>query len=162
MSISSLFKKLMGLKDCSTLEDLCAYIKPYNYAGLAYWISQTIWYTKDVDEKTDGWRPTAEVLKTRKGDCEELATVPRDVIRTWPGCSAGVMVVFFPKPQPSHAICFWWDRNHHTKGFINSEEVVSHGTTKPIAEIVKAKYPTATHYAFCNDAGKIVGQKVQL
>lgn len=49
---------------------------------LSDWITNRVWYTKDEnDGQDDYWQNSQETLDRKKGDCEDYASIYRDVLR---------------------------------------------------------------------------------
>ena len=115
-----LFRALFGVKKCSTLAQLRAYIKPGDLAGLWNWIDWWIPY-RDDKGAADEFRPVEEVIHRaahgRGDDCDGIHLVPYAVIKDWPGWGVWLVVVSKPKP-PQHLICIF-ERPDGVKGFIN-------------------------------------------
>ncbi|MBN2119898.1 MAG: transglutaminase domain-containing protein [Candidatus Omnitrophica bacterium] len=78
-------------------------ITPRDYAG---WLSKNLKYR--ADEKTDSWSDPIDTLKTKGGDCEDLAFLHKAVLKAL-GFEPEVLALL--RLFKSHAICVFKDED---------------------------------------------------
>jgi len=146
-------KGLFGVRPCDTLKELCAYIKPGNISGIQYWVSQCIWYEKDLN-KAQEWEPIAKILKTKKSDCEEKALISFHVINSWKGWTARLLGVY-NSDYKGHAVCAF-ENPSGLKGYCDDSGIfyMGHGKWENLAKCLN--YPNASFACWHNVNGRIL------
>ena len=143
-------KNITGNCNCNSVQELVRYIKPGDLEGLNYWVTNKIWYRKDVDP-SDEWDNLNAVMVSKESDCEEKAAIRTEVIKSWPGWDAQNVVLHMPENISNHAICAF--EGPEVRGVMDDSRLACSPITVPLDQLIKANWPKAINYMVCDKHG---------
>ena len=158
-TIKNWFLKITGNSNCNSMCELIAYIKQGDLDGLNYWVSNKIWYKSDT-EKRNEWQNLDMVMRDKVSDCEEKACIRAEVISTWPGWDAQIIVTHTPSPGNSHAVCSF--EGPKVRGVMDDSRLVKFPLTVPLNHIIKENWPKAVDFVVCDKFGYRISEVTPL
>ncbi len=98
-------KKDMAVRAC--VEKICESVEPGDYSSevmaIYYWVCANVRYMKDILD-VETLKTPFQLLKTRAGDCDDLATLLAAMYMSC-GNVCRFVVVSFVEGVPSHVFC---------------------------------------------------------
>lgn len=104
---------------------------------LAHWFAQELKYQYSIPNIP---QTPEETLKSKGGDCDDLAALASAVLEHM-GISSQVVAIAFKDPNDGHAICIWKDADG-TYSFISNQQIF-HTTKTAMDEAVRTVFPNA-------------------
>lgn len=159
MKLWNWIKDITGNRNCNSVAELIAYVKPGDLSRLQYWVAQHIWYEADT-KPSDNWQDLDLVMREKQSNCQEQAAIMAEVIKTWSGWSADIVHLYYSNPDDNHAICFCafdkltWIMDTGGIKYSNDKET--------LVGFLKRIYPKALCYRSRDKHGNYLSDKVYL
>ena len=103
--------------------------------ALAGWLSSNLRYEFAMG---DDWQTPEEIVKLKKGDCDDFAVLAKAILKEL-GIKSDVVVLRFKGLSVAHAVCVWKDANGNIS-FISNREL--HQTDQPdVRQAILKYYP---------------------
>ena len=116
-----------------SLADIASRVKTPE--ALAGWLSSNVCYEFAMG---DGWQAPEEIVKLKKGDCDDFAVLAKAILKEL-GIKSDVVVLRFKGLSIAHAVCVWKDANGNIS-FISNREL--HQTDQPdVRQAILKYYP---------------------
>ena len=143
-------KDITGNRNCNSVQELIRYIKPGDLEGLNYWVTNKIWYRKDIGP-SDEWDNLNAVMVSKESDCEEKAAIRTEVIKSWAGWNAQNVVLHMPENISNHAICAF--EGPKVRGVMDDSRLVYAPLTVPLSQTLKENWPATVSHVVCDKHG---------
>jgi hypothetical protein len=141
------------------LRDLALYLPVGNLDALVAWCNKWIPYRRDLNEQ-GGFDPLQNyngadlTIKAKAGDCESIAAVYSEVIRTWTGCESWHVFMLYADGKAHDVAVFTLPGGR--QGWIDGQ--VHYGGYEAMYAYYKADGWYITDWWVVNDLGQATGE----
>jgi hypothetical protein len=131
-----IFFALLGLSMAAqslSLVDIASRVKTPE--ALAGWLSSNVRYEFAMG---DGWQAPEEIIKLKKGDCDDFAVLAQAILKEI-GIKSDVVILKFRGISIAHAVCVWKDAAGNIS-FISNQKLY-HTAESDIRQAILKYYP---------------------
>jgi hypothetical protein len=119
--------------------------------SLANWLSRNFHY--EWEFSSNDWQTSQEMLESKKGDCEDFATLASDILEGL-GYSSHIIIIKFRDLNIKHAICAFEEKDG-TYSFISNKELIQTGK-RNAEDAVAMHYPDWESISFVKKGRKYI------
>ena len=137
-----------------TPQQLADTIGARNYDDLCTWLHKNVPYKTDRTA-ADEWKEPEDTLKDGYGDCEDIASVAREVLRIWGVQDDYILGVMKVGRNYGHVVCFFRDVPTDEWRFFSNDDASLHRGGFNLPDLVRSvgsimRYGSNLEYKLAN------------